>query len=55
MKTAFCDFFTPSFHFRYISENANTNPDTFFALDDLTIRLALDPDFQVTLGAEEAR
>ena len=40
---------------RFLSVNGQNNPATYAAVDDLTVRLALQPEWTVTLGALEAR
>ncbi len=45
----------PSLHLRYISPNGSIAPDTRVEVDDLQVRLALQPDFQVLLGRAETR
>jgi hypothetical protein len=45
----------PSLHFRHISTNANASTSSFAAIDDWTVRLALEPDFAPVLGPVEPR
>ena len=46
----------PSFHFRFISADGTNAPmqETNVALEDFTVRKALEPDFEVTLGPVES-
>lgn len=58
--TAFRARFRPSFdgpslQLRFISLGPDAGNATIVALDDLTLRLALEPDFAVQLGAAETR
>ncbi len=45
----------PSLHFRYISPNGSQGGQTLVAIDDLTVRRALEPEFRVGLGPTETR
>ena len=44
---------SPSLHFRYVSPNGTRALRTMVALDDLTVRRALDPELGATLGPVE--
>jgi hypothetical protein len=44
-----------SLHFRHVSTDDDTSDASFAAIDDWTIRVALDPEPRVTLGPVEVR
>ncbi|MCK6552230.1 hypothetical protein L6R52_40745 [Myxococcota bacterium] len=48
-------FDAPSLHFRFISKDGVDYLPTGMAIDDWTIRVALEPELGVTLGAVEVR
>lgn len=48
-------FDQPSFHFRHLSLDGDTSNNSFFAVDEWTVRLAVEPEFTVTLGPVETR
>lgn len=58
-KRATGRFVTPhaltSLHLRFLSKDGEDNAATKVAVDDLTVRIALDPDFTVVPGPIEAR
>jgi hypothetical protein len=45
----------PTLHFRFVSNDGNNNGATYAAVDDLSVRLALEPEWGVTLGPLETR
>jgi hypothetical protein len=45
----------PSLHLRYISINSGTSNQTLVGVEDYTVRRALEPEFQVTLGPVEVK
>jgi hypothetical protein len=42
-------------HFRFVSKDNDDNSATFVAIDDVTVRVALNPDFRVIPGPVEPR
>lgn len=44
-----------AFHFRFLSKDNDDNSATYVAVDDVTVRIALNPDFRVIPGPVEAR
>ena len=48
-------FSEPSIHVRFVSMDDTSDNDTLVAIDDLTIRRALNPDFEVSEGPIDAR